>query len=189
VLTPFWQQRTLTTATIAVRGPEGVANATTLRQIVGAIDPEVPVYAAATMGEQVARTEWPMRVLGTMFVIFGVVSLILAAVGLYAVMSFSVSRRIREMGIRMALGARAGDVVRLVCRQGVVQIAIGMTIGLAVGALFVQAARAVLFEVKPGDPLVFGLVIAVLAAAGLVACLIPAVGATRVDPVSALRAE
>jgi predicted permease len=189
VLTAFWQQRRLTTATIAVRGPETIANAATLRRIVGAIDAEVPVYAASTMAEQLARTAWPVHVLGTMFIIFGVVSLILAAVGLYAVMTFSVSRRIREMGIRMALGARAGDVVGLVCRHGAAQIAIGMTLGLVVGALFVQAARSVFFEVKPSDPVVFGLVIGVLATAGFVACLIPALGATRVDPVTALRAE
>ena len=83
-------------------------------------------------------------------------------------MTFSVSRRVREMGIRMALGARAGDVVRLVCRQGVIQMAIGMTLGLAAGAMIVQLARAVLFEVEPGDPTVFLAVAGVLAAAGLV---------------------
>lgn len=189
VLTAFWQQRSIATATIAMRGSDGVANAATLRGIVAVVDAEVPVYAASTMAEQIARNEWPMRVLGTMFVIFGVVSLILAAVGLYAVMTFSVSRRVREMGIRMALGARASDVVRLVCRQGLAQITIGMVLGLGAGALMVHAARAVLFEVKPGDPLVVGLVVGVLAITGSVACLIPALGATRVDPVTALRAE
>jgi putative ABC transport system permease protein len=189
VVTALWQQGRITTATIALRGTDAIANAATVRRIVNAIDPEVPVYASSTMQDQLGRTQWPMRVLGTMFVIFGVVSLILGAVGLYAVMSFSVRRRVREMGIRMALGARASDVVRLVCRQGVIQIAIGMTAGLAMGAMIVRLARAALFEVNPSDPTVFLAVAGVLASSGLVACLIPALAATRVDPVAALRAE
>jgi ABC-type antimicrobial peptide transport system permease subunit len=89
----------------------------------------------------------------------------------------------------MALGARAIDVVRLVCRQGVIQIAIGMTVGLTAGAMIVRLARAVLFEVNPSDPSVFLTVVGVLATTGFIACLIPAVAATRVDPVTALRAE
>jgi len=189
IVTALWQQSRITTATIALRGHEAVANAPTARRVVSAIDPDVPVYATTTMQDQLARTQWPMRILGTMFVIFGAVSLILGAVGLYAVMSFTVSRRVREMGIRMALGARASDVVRLVCRQGVIQIAIGMTVGLAAGAVIVRLARAALFDVDPSDPSVFLAVSAVLSVAGVLACLIPALSATRVDPVAALRAE
>jgi ABC-type antimicrobial peptide transport system permease subunit len=124
-----------------------------------------------------------------MFVIFGVVALVLAAIGLYAVMSFSVSRRVREMGIRMALGASAGDIVGLVCRQGARQIVIGMTVGLLAGAAIVRAAHGLLFEVSPTDPKVFATVFVVLGAAAFVACLVPALGATRVNPLVALRTD
>ena len=123
----------------------------------------------------------------TTFVIFGVVSLLLAAIGLYAVMAFSVSRRVREIGIRLALGAKAGGVVRLICRQGGKQIVIGMSIGLVAGAAFVRGLRLLLFEVQPNDLTVFVTVAIVLGASALAACIIPALRATRVDPLIALR--
>ena len=124
-----------------------------------------------------------------MFVIFGIVSLVLAAVGLYAVMAFSVSRRVRELGIRMALGASGGHVVRMVCRQGAKQILVGIALGFVAGAAVVRMARAVLFGVAPNDPVVFAIVGGVLGVSALVACIIPAVRATRVDPLVALRTE
>ena len=136
-----------------------------------------------------AQSQWPVHIFGTMFVIFGVVSLVLAAIGLYAVMSFSVSRRFRELGIRMALGATSGNVIRLVCRQGALQTIIGMSIGFVLGSMIVRGARAVLFEVQPSDLSVFTIVAAVLGATAFVACIIPAFGATRVDPVTTLRTE
>jgi ABC-type antimicrobial peptide transport system permease subunit len=104
-------------------------------------------------------------------------------------MAFSVSRRVREMGIRMAIGASAGDVIRLCMRQGARQLLLGIAIGFVLGGALVRVARAVLFEVQPSDPTVFVLVAGVLAGAAFVACLIPALRATRVDPVIALRAE
>jgi len=189
VLTAFWQQRNPTSASIAVRGPADVAAAAPIRKIVGALDPETPVYATESMGAALARPTGALWLLGTMFVIFGVVSLVLAAIGLYAVMSFSVSRRVREMGIRMALGASAGDVIRLVCRQGARQIVVGMSVGLVAGAAAVRAARGVLFEVQPNDPTVFVTVAVVLGVVAFVACFIPALGATRVDPLVALRTD
>jgi putative ABC transport system permease protein len=189
VLTAFWQEGRLSSASVALRGPASVASAATLRKAVAALDPDVPVYATAAMDELIRRSASIVHLFGTMFVIFGVVSLVLAAIGLYAVMAFSVSRRVREMGIRMALGASSGHVIRMICRQGARQIAIGMSIGLVAGAAVMRAARASLFEVQPNDPTVFALVAAVLGVAAFVACMIPAVGATRVDPLVALRTE
>jgi ABC-type antimicrobial peptide transport system permease subunit len=113
----------------------------------------------------------------------------LAAVGLYAVMTFSVSRRVRELGIRMALGASGSDVVRMVCRQGAKQIVIGIALGFLAGAGVVRMARAALFGVAPNDPVVFARVGGVLGVSALVACIIPAVRATRVDPLLALRTD
>lgn len=189
VVTPFWQEKRWSSASIALRGPASVASAATLRKMVAALDPDAPVYAAATMDELLARSNWAVHLFGTMFVIFGVVALVLAAIGLYAVMAFSVSRRVREMGIRMALGATSGDVIRVVCRRGATQVLVGMSLGLLAGAALARLVRAMLFEVHPDDPVVFALVAGVLGAAALVACIIPAIGATRVDPQVALRTE
>lgn len=191
VLTSFWQepQSRLSTITVALRGPSGAASATTLRTTLSGLDPDMPISAAQSMADALAKPTWPVRVFGSMFVIFGIVSLVLAAIGLYAVMAFSVSRRVREMGVRMALGATAGTVVRLVCRQGSVQIITGMSLGLLAGSALVRIARTMLFEVQPSDPAVFAAVAGVLGAAAFVACLVPALRATRVDPLVALRSE
>jgi putative ABC transport system permease protein len=189
VLTAFQQQRGVSSAVVALRGAPSAANAATLRSVVTALDPDVPIFGAASMKDVLYAPMWPVRVFGTMFVIFGIASLILAAIGLYAVMAFSVSRRLREMGIRMALGATGADVVRLACRQGAVQIIIGMALGLAAGAAFVRVARMLLYEVQPNDLTVFGLVVGVLATTGIVASIVPALGAARADPVVALRSE
>jgi len=189
VLTAFWQERNVTSASIAVRGPADVAAAAPIREIVTALDAETPIYATAAMTDVLAEPTQPLRVFGTMFVIFGIVSLVLAAVGLYAVMTFSVSRRVRELGIRMALGASGGHVVRMVCRQGAKQILVGIALGFVAGAAVARVARAVLFGVAPNDPVVFAMVGGVLGVSALVACIIPALRATRVDPLVALRTD
>jgi hypothetical protein len=188
VLTAFWQGSRSPTVTVALRDAQA-NGAAALRRTMSALDPDAPVYAVMSMETVLSQQLWAVRVFGTMFVIFGVVALVLAAIGLYAVMAFSVSRRVREMGIRVALGATSGDVIRLVCRQGAAQTLVGMTIGFLAGGAAVRVARAALFEVQPGDPTVFVLVAAVLGVAAFTACMVPAVRATRVDPVIALRAE
>jgi len=189
VLTPFSQEAATPTATVALRGTSAESGAATLRKVLSALDPEAPVSATSMMDTLLSRSAWFVHLFGTMFVIFGVVALVIAGVGLYAVMAFSVSRRMREMGIRIALGATPVDVVRVVCRQGLVQIVTGLTLGLLVGMGLVRLIGNMLFEVRPGDPTVFALVIGVLGASALVACLVPAVGATRVSPLAALRLD
>ena len=189
VLTAFWQNPDPTTVSVAIRGAPDVANAASIRKIVTALDPETPIYATQSMEDVLAEPMWGLQVFGSMFAVFGVISLALAAIGLYAVMAFSVSRRVRELGIRMALGATGADVIRLVGRQGARQILVGLAIGFIVGAAVVRAARATLFEVTPNDPTVFAVVAGVLAAAALAACLVPAARAARVDPVVALRSD
>jgi predicted permease len=167
--------------------PTGIAGA--VRGAVAAVDPDIPIYWPYSMEEALARPLWFIRVFGTMFMIFGFIALFLASVGLYAVMAFSVSRRTREVGIRMALGARGRDVVRLVFGQGLVQLGVGMTAGLALALGVSRLLTIILFDVQPRDPVVFGGVVAVLTLAGLLACVIPARRATRADPLVALRAE
>jgi predicted permease len=175
---------------IAVRtsGPP-MAIMPAVRDAVASINQDIPIYWPYSMEEALARPLWFIRVFGTMFMIFGFIALFLASVGLYAVMAFSVSRRTREVGIRMALGARSPDVVRMVFRQGLLQLGIGMTVGLALALGVSRVMSVVLFDVQPRDPAVFGGVAAVLTLAGLMACLFPARRAARVDPLVALRGD
>ena len=160
-----------------------------VRDLVSTLNRDIPIYFVYSMAEAMARPLWFIRVFGTMFMIFGAIALFLAAVGLYAVMAFSVGRRTREVGIRMALGAKAGDVVGMVLRQGVWQLGAGMLAGLTLALGVAQLMKVVLFDVEPRDPMIFGGVVAVLTIAGVLACLIPAKRATRIDPLSALRTE
>jgi ABC-type antimicrobial peptide transport system permease subunit len=119
--------------------------------------------------------------------VFGGVALFLAAVGLYGVMSSSVRQRTREMGVRMALGAQVGDVRTLVLRQGLLQLTIGLVLGLAFALGVSNLLQILLFEVEPRDPTIFLSIGIVLTATAVSACLVPAIRATRVDPMHALR--
>jgi len=189
VLTSFWQQQRFDTGALAVAGAADGASAATLRATIQSIDPDTPVYAMESMVDVMRQPMRYFQIFATLFIVFGIAALVLASIGLYAVMTFSVSRRVREMGIRLALGATRGAIIRMVVRQGVWQVAIGMAIGLLVGTGLVRVARAALFQVRPNDPLVTGLVGAVLGGTALLACLLPARKATRVDPLIALRTD
>jgi putative ABC transport system permease protein len=189
VFQPFAQARS-TFAWISAKtsGPP-LSLTQSLRETVASVNPDIPLYWVQTVDDAASQSLWFVRVFGTMFMIFGFVALFLASVGLYAVMSFSVSRRTREVGIRMALGAQGRDVIRMIFGQGALQLGIGMTTGLALAAGIAQVMTVVLFQVKPRDPAIFGGVAAVLIAVGLLACLIPARRATLVDPLVALRSD
>ena len=160
-----------------------------VRDLVSSLNRDIPIYSVYSMTEALARPLWFIRVFGTMFMIFGAIALFLAAVGLYAVMAFSVGRRTREVGIRMALGAKPGDVIAMVVRQGAWQLGAGMLAGLTLALGVAQLMKVVLFDVQPRDPAIFGGVVTVLTIAGLLASLIPARRATRVDPLLALRSD
>jgi putative ABC transport system permease protein len=160
-----------------------------VRDEVMAVDRDLPIYWAWTMTEAIARNTWFYRVFGVVFMIFGVVALFLASVGLYGVTAFAVSRRTQEVGVRMALGAQARDVMALIFRQGLVQVAAGLVLGLALAAALSRGLRFVLFQVEPWDPVIFVAIVLVLALTSVVASYVPARRATRVDPVVALRYE
>ncbi len=160
-----------------------------VRDAVSSLNADIPLYWVDTLDGAIAQQMWFVRVFGTMFMIFGFVALFLASVGLYAVMAFSVSRRTREVGIRMALGAQSRDVVRMIFGQGLLQLGIGMTAGLALATGISQLLKIILFQVQPRDPAIFGGVAVTLVAVGLLACFLPARRATRVDPLVALRSE
>ncbi len=173
---------------VQTAGPP-MATTAQVRQAVAQLNPDIPLYWVYSMDEALARPLWYIRTFGTMFMIFGAIALFLAAIGLYAVMSFSVSRRTKEVGIRMALGAQGGQVIRMIFRQGAWQLGLGITFGLALATGIGQLTKQILFEVEPRDPQVFGGVVVVLAITGLLACLVPARRATRVDPLTALRSQ
>ena len=129
------------------------------------------------------------RVFGTMFAVFAAIALLLATVGLFAVIAHSVSRCTREIGVRMALGAMTSDILALVFKQGLLQMALGLGVGLAVLLGVTRVLEAILVGVTPADPLTFVSVALVLIAAGVLGCAIPARRAIRGDPVVALRNE
>ncbi|HUF51560.1 MAG TPA: ABC transporter permease [Longimicrobiales bacterium] len=158
-----------------------------VREAVLAIDGDLPIYFAQTLQNAIDDNHWFYMVFGTLFMIFGAVALFLAAVGLYGVMSTSVAQRTREMGVRMALGAQARDVIRLVMRQGLWQLGFGLALGLALALAVSNLLQMLLFEVNPRDPMIFLSIGLVLTIAAVSACLIPAARATRVDPQHALR--
>ena len=186
---PLWQHNSPFVSLAVRTAGEPMALTSAVRKAVASLNADIPLYWVYSMDEALARPTWYIRVFGTLFMILGLIALFIAAVGLYAVMAFSVSRRTREVGIRMALGAGARDVIGLIFRQGAWQMGVGMLLGLGFAASVAQLMSVILFEVKPRDPAIFGGVVAVLVASGLVACLIPAHRATRVDPLLALRSE
>jgi predicted permease len=188
ILMPLAQRRS-SFLSVAIRAPNAMALTPQVRAAVASLDTDIPIYFVTSMSDAVQKNVWHIRVFGGLFMVFGVASLLLAAIGLYAVMAFSVSRRAREVGIRIALGARTAHVLRLVFRQGIIQLMVGMTLGLGLGALVSQGVSGALFEVQPRDPLTFLMVVGVLTAAGLLACYIPARRAAKVDPLAAMRAE
>jgi putative ABC transport system permease protein len=175
-----------------VRGADGVSAASLLpaiRQALRDADPRLPVLQTTTLqafhDESIAL--WAVRSGGRMFLLFGLIALGLAVVGLYGVKSYLVSRRTREIGIRVALGARPADVLGMVLKEGAVVAGVGVAIGLPLAALLGMALSSLLYEVKPLDPVVFTTAPAVLAAAAMVATWLPARRATRVTPLTALR--
>jgi predicted permease len=175
---------------LAVRTSSAPAAATPfIRSAVASIDPDLALYEILPLRRVIDRQTWFYRVFGTFFMAFGFSALFLAAAGLYGVMSFAVSQRTREMGVRSALGARGGQLVALVMRKCVVQLAIGLVLGLGLALLASGALQPVLYRVNPRDTAVFVMVVATLAVASLIASLLPARRVTKIDPVVALAVE
>jgi putative ABC transport system permease protein len=153
------------------------------------VDPRVPVFDVKTMDEHLRFTLLPARLAAAVLGLFGTVALLLAGLGLYGVMSYLVSQRRREVGIRMALGARRTDVVRLIVSQGMRLTVYGVVAGLVAALVLTRLLAGFLYGIRPTDPWTFAGVTAVLAAVALLACLLPARRAAAVDPIVALRFE
>jgi putative ABC transport system permease protein len=160
-----------------------------VREAVVALDKDLAIYQVLTMREVIRTQSWFYTVFGTFFMAFGCIALFLAIAGLYGVMSFAVSQRTREMGIRMALGARGPQLVQLTMKRGVVQLALGLAIGFLLALLAVSPLEVILYKVDPRDPLVLITVLASLAGAGLLASYLPARRVRKINPVIALAVE
>jgi ABC-type antimicrobial peptide transport system permease subunit len=159
------------------------------RHAVQSLDENLPVYDVHSLDDRIAQKRLDRGIFVALFTIFAGIALLLASVGLYAVVAHSVSQRTREIGLRMAVGGTARDIVRLVFGQGLRQVVIGLIIGLIAAFGVTHVLRAVLVGVSPSDPVTFLAVAVVLMLAGVLGCAIPARRAIRVDPVVALRCD
>ncbi len=182
-------------ATILARPPGGSPHAIddTLRKAVAAIDPNLPLYFVSTPRQSQDEILAQNRILATMFTLFGGVATLLSAVGVYGVMAFAVSQRTQEFGVRMALGADRRQILSSVLGSGARQMLAGLGLGLLAAVTlvlwFTAAYAGLFFGVNRFDPTIYGFVAILLGAVALLACLVPALRATRVDPMVALRAE
>ena len=158
-----------------------------VREQLRAVDADLPLSNVRTMEQVAARSVAARRATMLLLAIFGALALVLAAAGIYGVMAQLVTLRAPEIGIRMTLGAQPGAVMRLILREGVIQAAIGLSIGLAGGIALMRGFRTVLYQVSPADPITLAAVAVILLGTTLLACFVPARRAMRVDPVQALR--
>ncbi len=163
--------------------------AATLRREVQALDKDQPIYNVRTMDDVVANSLGTRRVSMQLFTVFACAALLLAALGMYGVMAYSVAQRTQEIGIRMALGAQRGDVLRLVVRQGMTLALIGVAAGLAGAFVLTRVIANLLFGVGATDTITFAIVSIVISVVALVACYLPGRRAARLDPMVALRSE
>jgi len=187
---PVAQIRTTPSLAIVVRtynDPASLASA--VRGAIAEIDPTQPIYDMQPLDQLVAKSLGQRRFTLTLMVLFGVIALVLSAIGIYGVMAFAVTQRTQEIGIRMALGASAVDVLKMVVGSGMFLAVIGVAVGLIGAFALTRLMASLLFGVSPTDLVTFGLVTAGLLMVALLACYIPARRATKVDPLVALRYE
>jgi putative ABC transport system permease protein len=185
-----YSQAVWPTMTITVRtATEPLAIAGSVRTALARIDPDQPVSRIRTMDQVIEESIGSRRFPMLLLALFSAVALALAAIGVYGVVSYVVSQRTREIGIRMALGARAAQVIRLVVQRSLVPIVAGVVFGIAGSLAASRLLTALLFHVEPGDPAVLGAIVLVLGASAIAACLVPARRAASVDPLVVLRDE
>ncbi|HKP93567.1 MAG TPA: FtsX-like permease family protein, partial [Chthoniobacterales bacterium] len=183
-------QRGWAFATLLVRSPLPVETLSqTIQRAIWEFNPEQTISGVMPVKTLVKQSLTQPQLYLTLFSLFALLALLLAAIGLYGLIAYSVAQRTREFGIRYALGAQVRDVLRLVIGQGARLTALGLAIGLLGAVAVARLMETLLFKTKAYDPLVFGGVVFILAAIGLLAALMPALRATKADPVAALRAE
>jgi putative ABC transport system permease protein len=158
-------------------------------EVIWSVDAEQSTFDIQSMEERIASRIWQQRLSGTLFVIFACLAVALAAIGIYGVMSYTVSQRTREIGIRQALGAQASAIIGMVIGESLKLVGAGIVVGLVAALAMTRLMKSLLYGVSAADPLIFSAVPLVLAAVALIAALIPALRAARVDPMIALRRE
>ena len=189
VYRPLWQSYSGST-TVVVRTNGNLATMlSAMQREVHALDPNIPIGSARTLTERLGLSLFPARMTAWILGSFGLLALVLAAVGLYGVMSYMVSTRTHEIGVRMAMGARAADVLRLILRQGLTLTGLGVMAGVLLAVLLARLMRALLYGVSSTDAATYVGVVLLLGLVSLIACFVPARRATRTDPLNALRAE
>jgi putative ABC transport system permease protein len=186
---PLWQSYSGSTMVIvrAATDPQGII--ASVRAEVNGLDPNLPIATARTLVERMSLPLFPARLAASVLGSFGLLALGLSAIGIYGVMSYAVSRRKREMGIRMALGAQRSDVLRLVIGQGMMLVLAGVAIGLIASFALSRLIQGLLFGISASDPLTFAGIAVLLTGVAFAACYIPARRAVEVDPSVALRYE
>jgi predicted permease len=178
------------TETLVVRTKMDAASAAgAIREAVWSVDPDLAIPQEKTLSTILASNEAPRRYETSLVVLFALCAIVLAMLGLYGVISYSVSQRNHEIGVRMALGAQRRDVLRMVIREAMILTAIGIAVGIGGAVALARFLRTLLFEIRPTDPLTFLGVVILLCAVALLACYIPARRAMKVDPMVALRYE
>jgi ABC-type antimicrobial peptide transport system permease subunit len=160
-----------------------------IREVVAQVSTNLPLFNVTTESDQIDRLLFQERLVARLAGFFGLLALVLACIGLYGLLSYEVGRRTREIGIRMALGAEPGSVLKLVLRQGIVLAIAGAAVGIGVALGVTRYLTSMLYDVHANDPLTMITVAMLLTLVALAACLIPAQRATRVDPLVALRYE
>ncbi len=186
---PFAQAgRSFATVLLRTRG-DPLQLAGTVREAVRRLDPSIPVYDVKTMEQRTREAIVQPRISTVLLVVFATIALLLAAVGIYGLISYTVAQRTSEIGVRMALGAQPADVLRLMVREGMTPVLIGIMVGVCGAWAAARLIRGLLYGVSATDPLTFAVVALFLAAVALLAAYLPARRATRVDPMIALRSE
>jgi putative ABC transport system permease protein len=173
---------------VRTEGEPGKATAL-IRDVVRQVDPDLPLYDIQTLDDFLAQQRWTVRMFGSMFALFAVIALVLAAVGIHAVTAYAVTQRTHEIGVRMALGAQSDQVVWLVMRRVIAQLAIGLMIGIAGAFAVARVLSSVVLQTSGTEPTTLAGVALLLIGVSIVACLRPAYRATKLDPLAALRYE
>jgi putative ABC transport system permease protein len=187
VYLPLRQSPSAGMALVARTNADPLQMANTIQRVIWDIDPGQPIYELSTMEQIMARAVFLPRLSTTLLAAFAVAALLLAALGIYGVLSYSVSQRTREIGLRMALGASGGNTVAMIVRNSVAMVALGGVVGLIVAVLLARSMEGILFGVGPFDVPSFTIAAITLMIAGVLASVLPALRTTRVDPIVALR--
>jgi ABC-type antimicrobial peptide transport system permease subunit len=186
---PAWQQPLNGMSLIVRTASDPKPFVDSIRRVVLAIDAEQPIYDTSTMADVVSRSVFLPRISTVLLTAFAASALLLALLGIYGVVSYSVAQRTKEIGIRLALGAQTQELTRMFVSHGARLAALGVVCGLAAAALLMRLLSTLLFEVRPVDPVTYTVAAGTLVGAALLASYLPALRAAGIDPVQALRSE